>query len=136
MRSVTIGTSVKFETAHRQYGDPSKCGYLHGHNWKADIKITAGKVGPLGYIVDFKDIKKAILEMDHKVLIFHGDPIGEELLKQKQKVFYVDRNPTCENIALLVLDEMIRVCCSVESLLNIEVKIWENDASFGEVSLR
>lgn len=135
-RPVTIGTSVRFETAHRQYGDMSKCGLLHGHNWKAEIKITAGKVGPLGYIVDFKEVKEAVREMDHSILIFEGDTILSDLVKNKQKVYRMNCNPTCENLAYHILDLLVGVCCQTESLINIHVKVWENEDSYGEVSLR
>ena len=38
---VRIGTTVYFEAAHRQLNDPSKCGKLHGHNWKVDVEIES-----------------------------------------------------------------------------------------------
>lgn len=127
---------MRFETAHRQYGDMSKCGYLHGHNWKADIRITAGKVGPLGYIVDFKEVKEAIREMDHKILIYDGDPLTDDLMKHKQKLYRMNSNPTCENISQHILELLVGVCCQVESLMNIEVRVWENEDSYAEVTLR
>lgn len=135
-RPITIGTSVRFETAHRQYGDLSKCGFLHGHNWKADVRITAGKVGPIGYIVDFKDVKEVIREMDHKILIFEGDTMTNDLMAHKQKLYRLTSNPTCENLAYHILDLLIGTCCHVESLINIHVKVWENEESYAEVSLR
>lgn len=135
-RPVTIVTSIRFETAHRQYGDVSKCGFLHGHNWRADIKIEAGRVGPLGYIVDFKDVKACIREMDHKILIFEGDPLIDDLLKHRQKVYQMNSNPTCENLSQHILQLLIGVCCQVESLINIHVRVWENEESYAEVSLR
>ena len=36
---VIIKTEVAFEAAHRQYGDPGKCGGLHGHNWIVEFVI-------------------------------------------------------------------------------------------------
>lgn len=127
---------MKFETAHRQYGDPSKCGLLHGHNWKADIQIIAGKVGPLGYIVDFKEVKDSIREMDHSILIFEGDTLVSDLVKNRQKIYRMNCNPTCENISQHILDILVGVCCQVESLINIHVRVWENDESYAQVSLR
>ena len=72
----------------------SKCENIHGHNWIIMIYCKSDKLTEYGMIVDFKVIKNAISDkLDHKYL---------------NDVF--DFNPTAENIAKWVCDEVNRHC--------------------------
>ena len=125
----TIGTTVKFETAHRQYKDPGKCGFLHGHNWVAEV-IIEGHTDKLGYVIDFKDVKTIINEMDHKVLLSVDDPLVEELQKLEQKVMVLPDNPTCENIAKYIARKLVSF--DVVHIREVTVVLWENDKSWAK----
>ena len=128
---------VKFETAHRQLGDDSKCGFLHGHNWKAEIEISSANLNSIGYVIDFKEIKDAInAAFDHKTLLHFADPLVGTLKTKKQKVqVMLSGNPTCELLAEAILDLIIGLmpdgAIDVES---IRVKLYENDSSYAEVN--
>lgn len=130
-----IHTVVKFETAHRQLGDASKCGFLHGHNWKAEIIITSSKLSQLGYIIDFKVIKDVITNtLDHKVILNNEDPLAAELLENhNQKVYALNHtNPTCEILAEYIL-KLIKMVLDDEHS-EVIVRLYENDESYAEVS--
>lgn len=131
-KNVEIRTVVKFEAAHRQFKDPSKCGRLHGHNWVVDVTII-GDAGPLGYVVDFKDIKNAITSrFDHKVILHQDDPLVKILTDNDQAISTIELNPTCENLAL-VIQEILRDVIpggNEDYGPGIQVKVWENDESF------
>jgi len=132
----TIGTVVKFETAHRQKDDPSKCGYLHGHNWKAKIEITSKKLGPLGYVIDFKAIKDVInLKFDHRTLLSKDDvELIDVLERAGQKIAIImGGNPTCEVLAKSLLDSMVNLFNDPRDLILVKVRLYENDDSFAEV---
>jgi 6-pyruvoyltetrahydropterin/6-carboxytetrahydropterin synthase len=125
-----IRTVCHFEAAHRQIGDPGKCGRLHGHNWVVEVNI-AGKQNELGYIVDFKDIQEYIDSFDHSVLLHIEDPLGKVLKANGQKVHDLMENPTCENLADLIADWVFF------KILNqpdgaVVVKVWENYKSWAE----
>ena len=130
----TIGTTVKFETAHRQLGDDSKCGFLHGHNWKAEVTITATNLNPIGYVIDFKRIKDVINDsFDHKTLLNKNDPMVKLLIESNQRVSPILGNPTCEVLAECVLD-IIKMSIEKDvAIKNITVKLFENDSSYAEV---
>lgn len=121
-----INTRLYFEAAHRQFGDPSKCGYLHGHNWAVDVYVNSGHISPIGYIIDFKDLKEVTDAYDHKVLLHKDDPLAKVLSDAGQKVKTLDLNPTCECISILLCKEFAKV---IPSFDEITVVVHENEKS-------
>lgn len=124
-----IRTVVKFETAHRQLGDPSKCGKLHGHNWKAEVIVT-GNPGNLGYIVDFKDVKSEINYYDHSVVLNEDDPLVKILKDSGQRVRTIKDNPTCEIFAEVLANQILNLSPNIDV---VQLTLWENDESYAEV---
>jgi 6-pyruvoyl tetrahydropterin synthase/QueD family protein len=127
VRKVEIRKRVEIAAAHRQYGDPSKCGYLHGHNWTFIVRVS-GPINELGYIVNFSDIKMIIEEMDHKVILYQKDPLVAYLRNANQKVYEVPLNPTCENLSVFIADEIEHRFPGVSA----SVSVIENTNSFAE----
>ncbi|MDD2259277.1 MAG: 6-carboxytetrahydropterin synthase [Methanoculleus sp.] len=128
---VAIGTQVEFEAAHRQLGDPSKCGKLHGHNWVAEVHIESHDINDIGYVVDFKDINEICNRYDHSVMLVIGDPLIDVLIEADQNVVVIPVNPTCENLAMIlagcikeVMDSRM-IFCEL-----IKVVVWENNKSY------
>ncbi len=84
----------------------SKCANLHGHNWIIDVYLRSETLNANGMIMDFSHIKKKIQDkVDHKVI---ND--------------IVDFNPTAENLAKYICDELSPYCYRVdvqESMDNI-----------------
>ena len=75
----------------------SKCSNVHGHNWIINIYMQAKELDNNGMILDFTVIKKRILDkLDHKNL---------------NEIF--DFNPTAENIAKWICDELGEKCYKV-----------------------
>ena len=121
-----INTRLFFEAAHRQYNDPSKCGYLHGHNWVVDVYISSDTIGSIGYVVDFKDLKEVVDVYDHKVLLHKDDPLGKILSDAGQKVKILELNPTCECLSVILCKEFAKV---IPSFDEITVVVHENEKS-------
>lgn len=68
----------------------SKCKNLHGHNWIVTVFCKADMLNENGMVVDFKHIKNIVSDqLDHKYL--------NEV---------VDFNPTAENIAKWICDQI------------------------------
>lgn len=128
---VTIGTTVYFEAAHRQLGDVSKCGKLHGHNWKVDVEIGSDDINEVGYVIDFKEVGEVCNKYDHSVMLVSGDPLIEVLEDACQKVVVTSRNPTCENLSIEIA-ECIGGLLKVNGIMAyyLRIVVWENDKSF------
>lgn len=68
----------------------SKCKNLHGHNWYVTVYVKAEKLDHNGMVIDFTHIKKRIHDkLDHN----HLNDV-------------VDFNPTAENMALWIAQEV------------------------------
>ena len=98
---------IEVSAAHKLALDyESKCTNLHGHNWIIDVYLRSEILNANGMVMDFTEIKKKIQDnFDHKV-------INE----------VVDFNPTAENMAKYICDELAPYCYRVdvqESIDNI-----------------
>lgn len=75
----------------------SKCRNLHGHNWVIEIYMKSSTLDASGMVMDFTHIKKAISDkLDHQNL---------------NDIF--NFNPTAENIAKWIADELGTKCYKV-----------------------
>lgn len=75
----------------------SKCQNVHGHNWVVDIHLQAKELNENGMVMDFTEIKKKIHDqLDHK----HLNDV-------------LDFNPTAENIAKWICDQLQPYCYRV-----------------------
>jgi len=88
--TMEIYKEFSFDSAHRlpHVPDGHKCGRLHGHTFYVTVYVSGELKQPVGWILDFADIKavvKPIIDrIDH---IYLNDIEGLE-------------NPTSENIAI------------------------------------
>lgn len=72
MKQVSVEVSgIEFSAGHF-VSEGGKCEHLHGHNYKASVRLT-GEVNPQGMIIDFRIIKQRLREIckkwDHRVLL-------------------------------------------------------------------
>lgn len=91
-----IYKEFSFDSAHflPNVPDGHKCKEMHGHTYKLKVFIK-GKLDPkLGWIMDFKDLKDALMpvidQLDHKLI---NDIPGLQ-------------NPTAENITVWIWDQI------------------------------
>ena len=76
----------------------SKCSNLHGHNWNVPVHCKSDELDQNGMVVDFKHIKDKVHgKLDHAYL--------NEV---------VDFNPTAENIARWIAEQVGPKCYRVE----------------------
>ena len=118
-----IHVSAEFEAAHRVAGYPGKCDRLHGHSWTVEAVVKGEKLDALGMLVDFKLVKGKLRELletlDHRML-------------NELPAFVAGKNPTAENIASYVYDEMAKAefFRSMPHVKLAEIKVWESPRSY------
>jgi 6-pyruvoyltetrahydropterin/6-carboxytetrahydropterin synthase len=109
-----IKIELNFSAAHNLRNYRGKCENLHGHNWKVEAVFAYKSLGKDGMAVDFHEIKgllKKILEnLDHSYLNESG--------------IFKKLNPTSENIAKFIYDEMKKKNKNIAL-----VSVWENENS-------
>lgn len=94
-----IKKRLEISAAHKlSLNYESKCQNLHGHNWIIEIYCKSEKLNENGMVYDFTHIKKKIEgKLDHQYI--------NDILKL---------NPTAENIAKWIADELGEICYKVE----------------------
>ena len=114
MYEVTIIKS--FSAAHLLADIGGKCEELHGHNFKVEITVAAGKLNSNGLLIDFRFLKKHLNEilenMDHK----HLNELNS----------FAGINPSAENIARHICEEMAAKV-KMAGVRMVRVKIWESE---------
>ena len=116
MYEVTIIKS--FSSAHLLDQIGGKCEELHGHNFKVEVTVSAPDLKETGLLIDFRVVKKWLGEildqMDHKHL--------------NKLPFFSGINPSAENIAKYICDEMERKVKTSGVRVNVaQIKIWESE---------
>ena len=81
-------------------------------------------------VMDFSDVSTVIktwidAELDHKMLLYNGDPLVSVLQDFNQPCYLMDANPTAENIAKIFYEYAYS-----QSLKVSEVRLWETPNSF------
>jgi len=132
----------QFCAGHRVLNHESKCANAHGHNYVlfAHAEPKNG-LDDIGRVIDFSVIKQVLGDWidekwDHSFLINKKDSdlisIKDKLAKNKP-CFECDFNPTAENMAQYLLDE---VCPKLFNSYDININklvLWETENCFVEV---
>ena len=109
-----IKVKANFSSAHNLRNYRGKCEHLHGHNWIVEAVFAYEKLDSDGMAMDFKDakavLKGAVEEMDHSYL--------------NELEYFKSENPTSENIAKLLYDQIKKKAPAVRS-----ISVWENESS-------
>lgn len=133
---------IKFCAGHRLYQHGGKCENFHGHNYVADFFVTGDSQDSVGRVMDFADLKtkcKGWLDenWDHGFLVSHEDKNAIESLQMVKpcRIFIMPYNPTAENMAKYLLEEVCPELLKGTGGVATRVRIWETDESFAEASI-
>lgn len=154
--TITAVRKLRFCAGHRVAGHESKCARLHGHDYGVELyaQTSASKVGGrktdnLGRVIDFSVLKERIGSWldetwDHKTLLWERDDFALALVDAdkpdpanevlNRSIAWVQFNPTAENIALWLLEE---VCPRLLKGTGVEVTtvvVHETPNCFAEVT--
>ena len=85
-----------FEAAHLLPHVPEghKCGRLHGHSFRVELRVRGDLDPRTGMVVDFADIKAAFVPLH--------DKLDHRFLNEVEGL----ENPTSENLALWIWDRL------------------------------
>jgi 6-pyruvoyltetrahydropterin/6-carboxytetrahydropterin synthase len=127
---------IAFDAGHRILGHSGKCASPHGHTYRAEVFVTTEEVDPLGFALDFGDLKaplKAWIDQhwDHGFLVNASDAALLAALRSlpEAKVFVVKGgNPSAE----LLARELFDVATAALHLPVARVRIWESPNQYSE----
>ncbi len=113
-----VSVEGHFDAAHYLRGYGGKCENLHGHRFKVVVSLKATKLNEIGLAYDFVELKRHLGEVltrfDHTSL--NDVPPFDKL------------NPSSENIAVTIYDQLKGRFSGGVSLLSVEV--WESPQSW------
>ncbi|MDX1924444.1 MAG: 6-carboxytetrahydropterin synthase [Rickettsiaceae bacterium] len=128
---IFITRKVEFDAAHRVIGHENKCKYLHGHRYVLEVSFSAKELDDLGRVIDFGAVKEVIKKwiddnLDHTTILSKKDiELGEDISKHtQQKIYYLDVNPTAENIAIHLKNDIFPSLFP-DSVLIHKIKLYE-----------
>lgn len=106
------------DAAHSLRGYKGACANLHGHTWIIELTVKGHKLDELGILTDFKHLKMILVtrtghRFDHKCWNNH-EPFDKI-------------NPTAENIARYVYDDVVASGLLSEGISVDNVKVWESE---------
>lgn len=130
-----------FEAGHRVFGHESKCANLHGHSYKVEIEASAPDLDELGRIIDFGALKEKVggwidEHLDHGFLIWFKDVAAQYALNTlpKQKIYRMPYNPTAENIAKHLLEDICPLVLRDTGVSVTRVAVHETENCSAEAS--
>ncbi len=140
--SLTIMRRIKFCAGHRLFKHGGKCEHFHGHNYVADFFVQGEEQDSVGRVLDFSDLKARVKgwideHWDHSFLIHQDDTNARQALElvEPSRFFVMPYNPTAENMAKYLLEEMCPIALSGSGAMACRVRIWETEESYAEASL-
>jgi 6-pyruvoyltetrahydropterin/6-carboxytetrahydropterin synthase len=110
-----------FSCGHRVHNHEGKCALLHGHNYRVTFSIRAAALDEVGRVLDFSVIKELLCtwleeKWDHRFLAWEKDDYMQEIFSNheggagfnmvNESIVWVPFNPTAENMALHLLQEV------------------------------
>jgi 6-pyruvoyltetrahydropterin/6-carboxytetrahydropterin synthase len=119
--TVTCTRRLQFCAGHRLLNHGGKCSHMHGHNYVAYLEAESihsdVELDSVGRVVDFSVLKSVYgtwidEHWDHGFVLFKEDSEAIRLLQDfetgahKQKLFLLDSNPTAENLAAFLLNNV------------------------------
>lgn len=129
---ITVTRKLEFDAAHRILKHESKCKNLHGHRYVLEATFNANELDNLGRVIDFGVVKEVLgawidEHLDHNTILSIKDKnLGEQIEKETgQKIYYLDENPTAENIALHLLHEICPKIFANHAVKCVAIKLYE-----------
>lgn len=132
MSNITCIRRVEFDAAHRVLEHESKCKNLHGHRYAIEASFKAENLDALGRVVDFGLIRELLgswvdENWDHTTILHEKDVVlGKNISDVTgQKIFYLPANPTAENMAAYLLEEVCPKLFDGRGVRCTSIKLYE-----------
>ena len=133
----TISKQFRWEMGHRLPFHEGLCKNVHGHSYEAHV-ILSGEPDEHGMVMDYYDMKTLIMPtidaLDHAFLCDRSDVLMVEFLEANDlKSYYVDVPTTAENIARMLLDDVIARLPQNHRIDHVKVRVYETEKTYAEV---
>ncbi len=138
---ITCTRRIEFDAAHRILNHESKCKMLHGHRYALEVSFAAKKLDDLGRVIDFGIVRELLgawidEHFDHNTILSIKDKkLGEKIAAETgQKIFYLDENPTAENIAKFLFEKICPKIFARKNVKCVAIKLYETPNCYVSMS--
>lgn len=136
---ITCTRRIEFDSAHRVMEHESKCQFIHGHRYVVEATFTAEDLDKQGRVIDFGQVK-ALLggwvddNWDHTAILHEADrKLGAMLAESTgQAVYYLPYNPTAENIARYLLEEICPKLFARSNVRCVRIRVHETPNCYAD----
>jgi 6-pyruvoyltetrahydropterin/6-carboxytetrahydropterin synthase len=112
-----------FSAGHALREYVGKCANPHGHNYRVQVAVEGARLGPIGLLMDFGDLKQAVRTV--------CEPLDHVYLNDLPAFATV--NPSAENVARYVYDEVAILLADALRAADVrlkEVVVQETDTAW------
>jgi len=136
VQNLTAARIVEWDAGHRVYKHEGKCAHVHGHRYRAEITAQA-ELDDIGRVIDFGVLKERVgawiqAHWDHGMLLASNDPLVETWGQLDHKHFIMSSNPTAENIAAFIGEQMAPECLHGTGVQIVAVRVWETPNCYAD----
>lgn len=141
--ALTITRRVHFCAGHRLVGHEGKCAHFHGHSYVAEFTIVPlepDALDDVGRVIDFAVLKSELKgwideHWDHGFVLWREDANGITAMDvvEPSKVYLLDENPTAENMARHLFDEVCPQLLAPLGVRALRVSLRESDDTWATV---
>jgi len=121
-----VSVQAHYDSAHYLRNYHGKCERMHGHRYVVELALTAEQLDEAGIAYDFVDVKKHLRAL--------ADRLDHENLNELPP--FTELEPSAENQARYLYQEMKRLLPSAMSEAVLYVKVWETPTQFALYSER
>lgn len=139
---ITCTRRVEFDAAHRVREHAGKCRFFHGHRYVVEATFAADTLDEQGMVIDFGIIKTRLGgwvddNWDHTAILHQLDkPMGEQMdAATGQKCYYLPYNPTAENIARYLAEEVCPKLFAESGVRCIAVRVYETPNCYADYAV-
>lgn len=115
-----LGVLGEFEAAVHMSGDFGNACRIHGHTYRVEVVIKGKKDQRLGVIYDIGLLRNELDSVLKKLDYHHLNQLNP----------FKNINPTVENIAEYVFNELTPKLSTEPNLQGLRVKVWENSFAY------
>lgn len=142
LRRPTCTRRMEFDAAHRVMQHESKCRHLHGHRYVVEATFESETLDRLGRVIDFGIIQERLggwinEHWDHATILYDADQdLGKAIAQQTgQKIFYLEANPTAENMASYLLDHVCPPLFKDQGVRCLRIRLWETPNCYADAGV-
>jgi 6-pyruvoyltetrahydropterin/6-carboxytetrahydropterin synthase len=140
---ITATRIIEIDVGHRVVGHEGKCRTPHGHRMKFEITAEAIGLDAIGRVIDFSALKSTLGKWiddnwDHTFIVWDQDVellTALESVSKAKPIFVSKWNPTSENIADFLLNEIAPQLFKDTGITITKIKAWETINCFSEATL-